>query len=111
MRPPGVSSQVARLLGRICRVIALTLAGLWASFLRIGLNMGILVYIGRAVVLLVCCISGSYRAKTMVRWKSTPAYRIVLEVGGGLVGLLVLAEICYLIFTTLTAPHSAPVSY
>jgi hypothetical protein len=73
--------------------------------------MGVLVYIGRAVVLLVCCISGSYRAKTVVRWKNAPAYRIVLEVGGGLVGLLVLAEICYLILTALTAPPSVPVSY
>jgi hypothetical protein len=82
--------------------------------LNIGLgrlNMAVFFYIARAFVLLVCCISSPYRAKTLARWKKAPTYQIVLEIGGGLVGLLVLVEICYLIILGLTAHRTEPVPY
>ena len=59
--------------------------------------MGALIYVGRAFVLLVCCFSPSYRAKTVARWKKSPPHRIVLEIGGGLVGLLILGAIVLII--------------
>jgi hypothetical protein len=59
--------------------------------------MGALIYVARAFVLLVCCFSPVYRAKTVARWKKSPPHRIVLEVGGGLVGLLILIGIVLMI--------------
>jgi len=77
--------------------------------LKSELDMGALIYTARAFVLLFCCFSPSHRAKTFARWKNAPTYQIVLEVGGGIVGLLVLGELAYLIFSALTAPSSAPI--
>jgi hypothetical protein len=64
--------------------------------------MAILFYVARAFTLLVCCVSGSHRAKALARWKKSPPHRVVLEVGGGVVGLLVLVEIIYLIIISST---------
>jgi hypothetical protein len=52
--------------------------------------MGAIIYIVWALTLIRYCVSPSYRAETRARWKKTPTHRIVYEVGGGILGLVIM---------------------
>jgi hypothetical protein len=58
--------------------------------------MGI-IYIVSAFVLLRCVFSPSYRSETTARWRKTPTHRVMYEVGGGILGLIILGVIVYLV--------------
>ncbi|HZI32486.1 MAG TPA: hypothetical protein VFF11_09095 [Candidatus Binatia bacterium] len=55
--------------------------------------MAIFIYFAGAFMLLRCCFSGSYRARTRERWKKTPQHRVIFEVGTGIIGLVVIGAI------------------
>src|SRR5277367_4538485 len=60
-----------------------------------------IVYLLRGFGLVWYCVSPSYRAKSHARWKKMPNYRVVFEVGCGLVGLLILYCFFWMIFDSL----------
>jgi hypothetical protein len=55
--------------------------------------MAIFVYFVRAFMLLRCCVSGSYRARTRERWKKTPQHRVIYEIGTGIIGLIAIGAV------------------
>lgn len=55
--------------------------------------MAILIYFARAVKLLRCCVSRSFRAQTQARWQATPKHLVIFEVGTGVVGLMAMVAI------------------
>jgi hypothetical protein len=59
--------------------------------------MSIFIYFVSAFVLLRCCVSPNYRAKTQDRWRRTPTHRVIYEVGGGIIGLITIGAIIVLI--------------
>lgn len=64
--------------------------------------MSIILYFFRAFTLLRFACSASYRDETQARWKKTPLHLVIYEVGGGFMGLIVLAALLWLIFVHLT---------
>jgi hypothetical protein len=58
--------------------------------------MYVLVYLAAAITLIRCAHPG-YRKKTVARWKRSPTYQIVLEIGGGLIGLLILLGVLLMV--------------
>lgn len=69
--------------------------------------MGAFIHLLRAFSLIWYCLSPSYREKCHARWQKTPKHRVVLEVGGGLVGLTVLIGLAIMIYSGLNSsgPH------
>ena len=63
--------------------------------------MSVFLYILRAVTLLRYAWSADYRAETRARWKKTPAHLVVYEVGGGIMGLIILGALLWLIWVKL----------
>ena len=63
--------------------------------------MSLILYIFRAFTLLRCAWSTPYRAETRTRWKKTPLHLVIYEVGGGVMGLIVLAAIIWLLVVNL----------
>jgi len=53
-----------------------------------------LIYLLRGFTLIWYVLSPTYRQKTKARWKRTKPHRVVLEVGTGILGLLL---VCVLI--------------
>jgi hypothetical protein len=54
---------------------------------------------------LLCCVAYGlppYRAETCARWKKTPFYRVIYEVGSGVMGLIVLGALIWLIVVNLS---------
>jgi hypothetical protein len=62
--------------------------------------MAIFIYFISAFVLLRCCVSPDYRAKTRARWKRTPTHRVIYEVGGGIIGLIAVGAIIAVIISS-----------
>lgn len=62
--------------------------------------MSLLIYIARAVLLLRCCFSSTYRAETCARWKQAPAHRVIFEVGTGIIGLIFVGAVVAVIILT-----------
>ena len=54
-------------------------------------------YIRDAYYLLKYIFVSSYRHQTHARWKQAPTYRIAYEIGGGLIGLLILFSVASII--------------
>ena len=63
-------------------------------------SMYALIYIFSAFTLLRYVFSTSYRAKTNARWEKTPKRKVIIEVYAGIMGLIILAGIIYLIFSS-----------
>jgi hypothetical protein len=59
--------------------------------------MSIIIYLFKAFTLLRFAWSPSYRAETRERWKNTATHLVVYEIGGGLMGLIILGAIIWLI--------------
>jgi hypothetical protein len=59
--------------------------------------MVMFLYLFRAFGLLRYLASSSHRKRTHDRWKVTPTHSIIYEVGGGIMGLIVLAALMFLI--------------
>jgi hypothetical protein len=55
-------------------------------------GMGAIIYIKLGLGLIRYCFSSSYRAEAHARWKQTPQ-RGVYEVGGGILGLVIVGAI------------------
>jgi hypothetical protein len=64
--------------------------------------MSLILYFARAFALLRCCVSSSYRALTLERWKRTPQHRVALEVGTGIIGLVAAGAIIAVIVISIT---------
>ena len=64
--------------------------------------MSIVIYFFRAFTLLRFACSTSYRAETRARWKKTSLHLVIYEVGGGIVGLIVLGALTWLLIARLT---------
>jgi hypothetical protein len=63
--------------------------------------VSIILYIFRAVALLRCVWSVSFRTETFTRWKKTPTHLVIYEIGGGFMGLIVLVALVWLIVVNL----------
>ena len=63
--------------------------------------MSIILYMFRAVTLLRCAFSASYRAETLARWKKTQTHLVIYEIGGGIMGFIVLGALIWLIVVNL----------
>jgi hypothetical protein len=64
--------------------------------------MAILFYLFRAFALMRCAVDSHYRQQTAARWKSTRPHIIVFEIGGGLIGLLILSGLAlWIVMVTL----------
>jgi hypothetical protein len=59
--------------------------------------MSIIVYFFRALALARFAFSASYRIQTRERWKKTATHLIIYEIGGALMGLIVLGALIWLI--------------
>jgi hypothetical protein len=64
--------------------------------------MGIILYVFRAFTLLRFAFSASYRVQTRDRWKKTPTHLIIYELGGALMGLIILGALIWLIVVHIT---------
>jgi len=64
-------------------------------------RVSIVLYIFKAVTLLRCAWSESYRAETQARWKKTPTHLVIYEIGGGIMGLILLGALLWLILAHL----------
>jgi hypothetical protein len=64
--------------------------------------MSVFIYLFRAFTLLSCAFSGKHRAETRARWKKTPTHLVIYEVGGGIMGLIILGALIFLIVVHLT---------
>jgi hypothetical protein len=58
-----------------------------------------IVYLLSAFGLIRYCFSQSYRTECHARWQKTPKYRIVIEIGCGVIGLLLIGFLLMLIFS------------
>jgi|GEM_PF-5491921 len=59
--------------------------------------MSILIYIYRGAFLLICLLIPSKRRMTLDRWKRTKTHKLIYEIGGGLIGLIVLCAFIWVI--------------
>jgi RsiW-degrading membrane proteinase PrsW (M82 family) len=64
--------------------------------------MRALIYLFSAFGLIWLCFSSSYREKCRLRWKNSPKHKVVYEIGGGVIGLIILMYILKLIFQSLS---------
>jgi hypothetical protein len=64
--------------------------------------MSIIIYLFRCFTLLRCACSGKYRTETLTRWKKTPTHLVICEVGGGIMGLIILGALIFLLVVHLT---------
>jgi hypothetical protein len=64
--------------------------------------MSIILYLFRAFTLLRFACPPSYRAQTRERWKKTPNHLVIYEVGGSLMGLIILGAVVWLIVVHFT---------
>jgi hypothetical protein len=62
--------------------------------------MAIFVYFLRAFALLRSCISSSYRAKMKARWKQMPQHRVIMEVGTGILGIMIFVALIAVIIVS-----------
>ena len=53
--------------------------------------MYILVCLVRAFTLMRCALDPDYRERTVTRWRTQPRHLIVYEVGGGIMGLVLIS--------------------
>jgi hypothetical protein len=63
--------------------------------------MSIVLYLLRAFMLLRFAWSPLYRAETRARWKKTPLHLVIYEVGGAIMGLIILGVLIGLIIMNL----------
>ena len=61
-------------------------------------------YLVRAFTLLRCLTNSDYRSKTTARWKQTPTHLVVYEIGGGLLGLLIIIGATWWIYAEVLRP-------
>ena len=59
--------------------------------------MRLLVYLYRAFMLMRYVVDLRFRQQTDARWKRTPRHIVILEIGGGVVGILILSGLTMLI--------------
>lgn len=59
--------------------------------------MGIILYLFRVFTLVRFACSASYRSETRERWKKTPTHLVIYELGGALMGLIILGALIWLI--------------
>lgn len=59
-----------------------------------------IVYLAAAFSLILYCFSPSHRAKCHERWKQTPRHRVIYEIGGGILGLVILGAIVAVIIAS-----------
>jgi hypothetical protein len=57
----------------------------------------VIFYIAYFFILLPCLWSAPHRAKTRARWKTAPPHRVVYEIGGAIMGLIILAALIVMI--------------
>jgi len=68
-----------------------------------------IVYLLSAVGLIRYCFSPSYRTECHARWQKTPKYRVVVEIGCGVIGLLLIGFLLLMIFGGEDRPaHNRP---
>ena len=59
--------------------------------------MYFLYYFADAYYLLKYLLSPSFRRQTHARWKQTPTHHVIYEIGGGVIGLIILLSLASIV--------------
>ena len=71
--------------------------------------MSIFIYIYHGMLILLALISPKHRKATFLRWGRTRPYKVILEIGSGIIGLAFLGVLIWMLFSNFT--QQSPVQH
>ena len=71
--------------------------------------MSAIIYIYRGVLILLMLVSTKHREATFQRWKRSQPYKVIFEIGSGVIGLVVIGVLIWMVYSN--SIHTSPVQH